>query len=239
VTFTSGAISSGPQPVNASGVATWPPSLPGGAAFTATFTAVYSPTDGIHAPSAQSNQVGVNVSGTAPNFSLSLAIPAPTIKAGGYQTQTVTLSSLNGYSDKGISLGCSGMPIGVTCMFTPASLALAASGQATAQLDIDTGSPLTGGQKSMNAQPRTGSTSLAGLFLPIGAFFGLVLWRFRKRHAVFTSVLLLLLSGAVMLATSCGGLSNSTIATGTYTFYVTASGSNNVDQTVPVTLTVN
>jgi multidrug efflux pump subunit AcrA (membrane-fusion protein) len=92
----------------------------------------------------------------------------------------------------------------------------------------------------MNAQKTSRGASLAGLFLPLSVLFGVFFWRFRKRHAVFTAVLLLLLAGTAMLVTSCGGLSTSTVAPGTYTIYVTGTGTaTGVVHDQKVTLTIN
>jgi len=65
------------------------------------------------------------------------------------------------------------------------------------------------------------------VLLPFAAFFGLFFRRFRKRHAaVFTSVLVLLLSGAALLVSGCGGISSSNAAPGTYVIQVTGVGAN-------------
>jgi hypothetical protein len=79
----------------------------------------------------------------------------------------------------------------------------------------------------MNAHPGSGGVSLAGLLLPLGAFFGWVLWRFRRRHfGLLTTVLVLLLSGAAMLATGCSGFTQSSAAPGTYVIQVVGVGAN-------------
>jgi hypothetical protein len=81
---------------------------------------------------------------------------------------------------------------------------------------------------------------MAGLFLPFSFFLGWILWRFRKRHAgVLSTVLILVLSGAAMLATGCIGYTQSSAAPGTYTIQVVGVGANsNVTEYQNVALTI-
>jgi large repetitive protein len=141
-------------------------------------------------------------------------------------TVTVTLTSISGFTDT-IGLGCASLPAGVNCHFSSLSVPLSASTPATAQLTIDTNNPLGGGATATNRQPGLRKTEMAGLLLPFGLLMGWVLWRFRKRHAgVLSMVLALILSGAALTATGCGGFSQNTAAPGTYTFQVVGVGAN-------------
>jgi hypothetical protein len=93
----------------------------------------------------------------------------------------------------------------------------------------------------MNRQTGDRKVALAGLFLPLSFFLGWILWRFRKRHAsVWSVVLILVLSGAAMLATGCGGgFTQNNAAPGTYTIQVVGVGANsNVTEYQAVTLTI-
>jgi hypothetical protein len=67
-----------------------------------------------------------------------------------------------------------------------------------------------------------------------------VLWRFRRRHAgVLSMLLVLVLSGAALMATGCGGFTQNTAAPGTYSFQVVGVGTNsNVTEFQNVTLTI-
>jgi hypothetical protein len=79
----------------------------------------------------------------------------------------------------------------------------------------------------MNARPASRGVSLAGLFLPLGVFFGFVFWRFRRRYALaMTTGLVLLLGVAAMLVSSCGGFSQSSAAPGSYVIQVTGVASS-------------
>jgi len=224
----------GPFTLDASGIATATPIGTG----TYSFVAEYTSTDNIHGDSSSSSQT-VTLAGGANDFGINTSSTVTLAAGQNSPGLTVTLQSLGTFTDT-IGLGCASLPNGVNCHFTPSSVQLAAGGSSTAQLVIDTGSPLTGGAQSMNTRKASRGVSLAGLFLPVGVLFGLVFWRFRKRHALFTSLLLLLLAGTTMLVTSCGGLSTSKVAAGTYTIYVTGTGSaTGVVHYQKVTLTIN
>lgn len=75
----------------------------------------------------------VNLSVTAPDFSISATPSTQTVTAGGNTTYTVSTSALNGFTGS-VSLGTSGLPTGATASFSPASI----SGSATATLTIST-----------------------------------------------------------------------------------------------------
>ncbi|MGH9599536.1 MAG: hypothetical protein ACRD27_06705, partial [Terracidiphilus sp.] len=126
-----------------------------------------------------------------------------------------------------IGLGCASLPAAVTCHFTSPSVVLAANGTQTAQLTIDTNSPLTGGTTAMNTEGGSGHMEMAGLFLPFGLFFGWLFWRLRRRNrGIFAMVLILALSGAALFLSGCNGFSMGTAAPGAYTIQVTGTGTN-------------
>jgi hypothetical protein len=139
-----------------------------------------------------------------------------------------------------IDLGCAGLPPAVTCQFSSNSVSLAANATATAQLTIDTNSPLGGGATAMDRQSRNHKVVLAGLLLPLNLLLGWILGSFRRRHAgVWSIVLILVLSGAAILATGCGGITQNSASPGTYTILVTGSGTQTqVNQSQSVTLTI-
>jgi hypothetical protein len=154
-------------------------------------------------------------------------------------TVTVTLTSISGFTDT-IGLGCASLPTGVNCHFSNLSVPLSASTPAKVQLTIDTNNPLGGGATAMNRQNGPRKTEMAGLFLPFSLLMGWVLWSFRKRHAgLLSMVLVLILSGAALMATGCGGFTQNTAAPGTYTFQVVGVGANsNVTEYQNITLTI-
>jgi hypothetical protein len=232
VTFTSGTTVIGTATLDASGIATLTPNLNVG---TYTIVASYSG-DAEHSPS-QSIAVPISSQGSAYN----LTVTPSTISLASSQNinVTVTLTSVSGFTDT-IGLGCASLPAGVNCHFSSLTVPLSASTPATAQLTIDTNNPLGGGATAMNRPVEQRKTALAGLFLPFSLLMGWVLWRFRKRHAgVLSMVLVLVLSGAALMATGCGGFTQNTAAPGTYTFQVVGVGQNsNVTEYQNVTLTI-
>lgn len=230
VTFNNGSTVIGSSPLNASGIATLTPDLPAGTSYN--IIANYGG-DAIHSPSASSP---VTISGTATGYSLTVDPNALSIPTTQNANVTITLTSQSNFSDT-IGLGCSSLPAAINCHFSSNSVALKAGTTSSVQLTIDTNNPLSGGQTAMNT--RKGGFSLAGLFLPSSVLFGLAFWRFRKRHSiVFTAILAVLLSGA-MLATGCGGFSQSSASPGTYVIQVTGAGANsNITHFDNITLTI-
>jgi hypothetical protein len=214
-------------------VATLTPNLVAGAQYT--IVAVYSG-DAQHSPSTSQP---VTITGTANGFSLTVTPDTVTVPSSENATVTVTLTSNGGFTDS-IGLGCASLPAGVNCHFSSPSVSLPANGTANAQLTIDTNNPLSGGASAMNSRPGYRGAYLAGLLLPFSVFFGLIFWRFRKRHAaLLTMVLALVLSAAALVATGCSGFSVSKAAAGTYTIQVTGTGtSSDVIHYENVTLTI-
>jgi len=236
VTFTSGATTIGSATLDASGVATLTPNL---AAGTYTIVAAYGGDSG-HTPSTSTSiTITITTSGSTSNFTLTVNPSTVTVKTTQNATLTVTLTSINGFVDT-IGLGCVSLPPAVNCQFASNNVSLAGNGTAKVQLTIDTNNPLGGGAAAMNRQPGKTGANLAGLFLPFSLLLGCILWRFRTRHAKLLSmVLVLILGGVAMLATGCGGFTQSSASAGTYTIQVVGVGENsNVTAYQNITLTV-
>jgi hypothetical protein len=233
VTFTSGTTVVGQSVVlDAGGIATLIPALPAG---TYSIVATYSG-DAQHSKSTSS---AVQISTIATGFNLSVTPASVTMASKQNATLTVALTSVSEFADN-IGLGCSSLPAGVTCHFSNISAPLAANGTQSVQLIIDTNNPLSGGSSAMNSHTGNPVISLAGFLLPFSLFFGWTLWRFRKQHATLLgTVLVLVFSGAAMLATGCGGISYSSVTPGTYVIQVTGTAVNsNVIHYQNVTLNI-
>jgi hypothetical protein len=222
VTFNNGATVLGSSPLDAGGVATLVPNLTPG---TYTVTAYYS--GDLEHGTSTSPPIQITVPATG--FELAVNPDNVTLAATQNTTITVTLTSDAGFADT-IGLGCASLPAGVTCHFSNDEVDLTANETPppAIQLTIDTNYPLTGGASTaMNSHTTNRGAYLAGLFLPFSLFFGWVLWRFRRRHAtVLITVLVLLLSSAVMLITGCSGLGSSAAVPGTYVIQVVGVGEN-------------
>jgi large repetitive protein len=232
VTFKNGTTTVGTAALNNDGVATLTPNLGGG-----TYNIIaYYPGDTLHAAS-HSAAVTINSSGS----SYTLTVTPGTVSIPTTQNTTVTigLSSISGFADI-VGIGCASLPAGVNCHFSNISVPLTANGKATAQLTIDTNNPLGGGASAMNRLPQNRNMEMAGLFLPFSLLMGWAMWRFRKRHSsIWSMVLLLVLSGAALMASGCGGFTQTSAAAGTYTFQVVGVGANsNVTEYQNVTLTI-
>jgi large repetitive protein len=232
VTFNEGTTAIGTVVVDSNGVATLIPNLASG---NHTVVAVYSG-DATHSPSTSPS---VTVAGTGGAFTVGVTPSTLTIKTSESVTVPVTVISTNGFADT-IALGCASLPTGVTCHFSPLTVALAANGTMTSQLTIDTNNPLSGGASAMNTRNDSRGTFLAGIFLPFGLLFGAIFWRFRKRQTAFmTVVLVTMLSAAALFATGCSGFSMSSVAAGKYVIQVTGSATTNgASQYQNVTLNV-
>jgi hypothetical protein len=232
VTFKSGNTVIGSAILNANGVATLTPNL-----TTGTYSIIaYYPGDTLHGPSQSKS---VSVTGQGSSFTITLTPASVTVAATQNVNTTVTLTSISGFTDT-IGLGCASLPAGVNCHFDSISVPLAANAKSTTQLTIDTNNPLGGGATAMNRPSAEHKVQFAGLLLPFSLFLGSILWRFRKRHSsVWSVVLILVLSGAALLATGCSGFTQNSAAPGTYTIQVVGVGANsNVTQYQTVTLNI-
>ncbi len=220
VNFMSGSTTLGTATINANGVATLVPNLTVGVNYS--ITAVYVG-DANHITS---TSPPVTVSGTASGFNLTMNPATLTMRTSENATITVNLASNGGFSDT-IAFGCGSLPTGVTCHFAPASVSLTANGLASTQLTIDTNNPLSGGNSAMNRRGSGTSAYLAGIFLPFGAFFGWLFWRWRWRNSgLLTAAAMLALTAAALFATGCNGISVGSVAPGTYTIQIIGTGTN-------------
>ena len=233
VTFMSGSTQLGSATLDASGVATVAPNLITGVNYSVVANYLGDPQ---HAPSSSQ---AVAITGTATDFQISVAPPTISMTSSQNVTVTVNLTSSGGFSDT-IAMGCGGLPVGITCHFSPSSVKVPANGTGSTQLTIDTNSPLTGGLSASNKIPGKRGIAMAGLLLPISALFGWLFWRLRERYAgSFMLGIVLLLSLAALLVTGCSGISYASAAPGTYVIEVTGVGSgSNVIHFGTITVTV-
>jgi len=220
VNFMNGATTLGSATLDSNGVATLVPSLTGGVNYSLTAVYVGDPDHGA------STSQAVTVNGTASGFNLTVSPASVTMKTGENFTLTVNLASQGAFTDT-IAFGCGSLPNGITCHFAPASATLPANGVASTQLTIDTNNPLSGGNSAMNRGGSGAGAYLAGVLLPFSAFFGWLFWRLRRRNAgLLTLMTVLALAAAALFATGCNGISTASVAPGTYTIQIIATGTN-------------
>jgi len=184
----------------------------------------------------------IALTGTSQDFSLAMAPGTTTVTPGQAGNYTLTLSPLNGFSET-VTLSCSGTPPQSTCAFTPSSVTLNGSSNATANVAV-----VTSGTSARLIYP--GSALRSGLLalwlVPLSV--GLVVlgksdgsqWRPRLLRVVA----LICLSAVGAGISSCGGGGGSSgngTPPGTYTVSVSGtftSGSAKLTHIVEVTLVV-
>jgi hypothetical protein len=232
ITFTNSGTTIGSAPLDSNGVATLVPNLaPGSYSIVASYGG-----DALHTASTSAS---VTISGAPAGFSIAVTPGSLNLVSSQNGTVSVSLSSNAGFSDT-IGMGCLSMPAAVNCHFSSNSVKLASGQTQTVQLTIDTDSPLSGGQSASNAKHSGGSVSMATLFLPASLLFGLVFWRFRRRHAaLLLASLALFLVGAFAMTGCSSSFSQVSAAPGTYTIQIGGVGTNsNISHYETFTLTV-
>jgi large repetitive protein len=233
VSFLSSGVTLGTSVVDNTGVATITVNLLTSAP---TVTASYSG-DAVYAAST-STQTSITVAKPT-QFTMQLNPVAVTMQSQQNSTTTLTLTSMNGFTDK-MDLGCLGLPFAATCTFAQDQVALSANGVQTIQVVVDTGSPLTAGSQASLEQHGAGSLATMCI-LPGGALLGLAFWRGRRkmRASLVGVLMLLLLAGLSAGLSGCGGLHINGTPPGTYVFQVSATGlGTGVTQAIDVTMTV-
>jgi hypothetical protein len=160
------------------------------------------------------------------SFSL-LATPSTlSLRAGQSGTVSLALVPSGGYTGT-VDLSCPNLPSGVTCSFTTSSLT--ADGHntiSTSQLTISTVGPSA---SAAAGSGNGGGSSLAGVFLLPGVFFGgWLLWQ-RRRLSMWARHLLVIgmIASALAGLSGCGGATNfSNTLAGTHTVTLAARASS-------------
>ncbi|HVW79023.1 MAG TPA: Ig-like domain repeat protein [Alloacidobacterium sp.] len=207
----------GTSPVNGQGTATFTTTML--TAGSHTIVAIYT---GDQNFSQSQNAVSEQVKG--PSFSLALDTAQLTLKPGQSGNIKATLNAEAGFQGT-VKLSCSGLPIGASCSFSPASLTASKSNTAlSSTLTIRT----TGLDLSNTAQAKKPSfgngAMLAGFwFLPSTLLGGWLLWQRRRLRAATGNVLLLLvLLGCCAAGVMGCGITPEPGYTGTTTITVNA-----------------
>jgi FG-GAP-like repeat/Cep192 domain 4 len=187
----------------------------------------------------------VALTGTGEDFSLTASPTSNTVTPGQVGNYTVTVSPLNGFSQK-VALSCSGAPAQSTCTVSPGSVTLNGTANATVSVAV-----VTAGASASLAHPSLypSAGDRLALWLAFPGLAGLVLTvgtgvRSRKRHGrLLYGLAFLCLFSLAITWPACGGGSSGSGGTpsGTYTVSVTGtftSGSATLNHTTKLTLIV-
>ena len=196
-------------------------------------TAVYSPTDNLVYAASASQATTLLVNPVAQDMSLSLSSGSVDVPVGAQSaTVKLTVSSVSSFTGQ-VSFDCVGLPLGMTCSFSPSQAALAASGAVSTSLTVSQNS----GTSSAGIPSWKGSAGLFGFVLSALLAFRISKGRRLIGGAICMSVIFTL--GIAALA-GCGGGSaaSPTHQTGTTNILVNAT-SGNVTRSIPLTVNIH
>jgi hypothetical protein len=233
VTFLNGTATLATAPVDATGVATVTVLLSG---TSASVSSSYSGDANYASSTADPTLVTI---GPSAQFTLGASPASFKLVTKEHEDLTITIQSMNSFTDT-LSLGCLGLPQAATCTFSKNQMLLAAGGEVTVTLTVDTGNPLLAGAQAKLEAPATmrGSNAALVCFLPGGLLLGLLGLRSRKLRQLSGLLLILCVAGISTALTGCGGVNMGGTPAGTYTFNISAHGATGVSQSIPVTMTV-
>jgi uncharacterized protein (TIGR03118 family) len=173
---------------------------------------------------------------STPTFNLSASSQVATVAMGSSAGLTISLAPTNSFTGS-VTLGCSGLPAGATCSFSPSQLTVSATAPATATLTIQTSMGGSNGyvRAALGAGGHHGSLMLASvLMLPFGSLLAIGRRRRLASPRILGVVLLFIVSAG--LIAGCGSSTPGTPA-GTTNVTITAT-SGSIMQTATVALTV-
>ncbi len=248
VTFSSGTTSIGAASLGTSGVATLnTTNLPVGSDnVTASF--VGSAND---AASTSSPAVVIQVTAaTSPSVTVTPATSTLSVAPGATVTDALTVTPVGGYTGT-LQFSCTNLPVNTTCSFTPMPLTISASsGAQTVTLTIHTNTLALNSWRPLAPGQQPGS--LPGNLPMLATVFWMPGWMLAaiaggKRKLSLRAqhlMLLLLLLGGVGMMTACGGSGGAmpqlalSTPPGTSTIQVVVTGTGNLAQVLPLSLTV-
>lgn len=189
-----------------------------------TIKASYGTGDGSVYDASSSDTQTLTIYGDGPDLMVSTSASSVSVRRGNTSSAvTVSVASMHGASGN-VSFGCTGLPVGATCNFSPAQVSLTGDGSATTTMTVSV--PATAA-----AAAAFGSFGL--LLLPMFGMSGK-----RRRKAIAASMLV----GAMAIGlTGCGGGGDKKfyeVPTGTVQVLVSATV-NGVTRTVPISVTIN
>jgi uncharacterized protein (TIGR03118 family) len=177
------------------------------------------------------------------DFSITAPTTSVSVNNGQTANVQVSLTGMNGFNGA-VSLACSGLPMGASCSFNPASVTLSGTNATTVAVAIATAATTPTPTSPYSASLHGNGMVLAGL-LPLG-LLGLAGVRKRLTRTHMTLLLLLLCVATIGGVAGCGGMKSAgTTTTGTPAPTPTVSQvtitatSGSLTHSVAVSLTVN
>jgi glucosylceramidase len=167
---------------------------------------------------------------TLPAVAISMAPSGLLLSPGATGNIALTFDPVNGANTQ-VALACSGAPIGAACSFTPSSLSISGSTQATASLKLTTTAPAN--RIATHSRSRGSVALLAGMALFV---VGIFVAGKRMRSAALLMLVVMLGCGG---GTSAPPLKSTTpTPAGTYTLTITATPSTGAATILTIPLKV-
>jgi len=185
----------------------------------------------ITAPVAYSPNCGGGGGTTIATITLQAMPSSLNIHLGHSATTTINVNS-SGAVATPITLGCSNLPVGMTCTFAPAVVS-ADSGNVTSTLSI---SAAATSASLGRREPKQGFV-YASLFA--FGMFGIVSVGQIKRKRIFQSLMVLTVTGAAVLLCSCGGGGTTSRAQTVSNYTITVAGTSDGAQMSTTTMSVS
>ncbi|WP_260740639.1 Ig-like domain repeat protein [Tunturiibacter lichenicola] len=195
-------------------------------------TAVYSPTDSLlYAPS-QSEASTLLINPIAQDMSVALSTSSVDVPDGAQSAAVkFTISSVSSFSGQ-VNFACVGLPLGMSCNFSPTQASLPASGAVSTNLTISQSATTS----SAGMSSWKGSVGLFGFILSTLLAFRISRGR-RLIGAVVWMWAISTLSLAVLSGCSGGSTPSPTHQTGTTNILVTAT-SGSITRSIPLTVNI-
>jgi uncharacterized protein (TIGR03118 family) len=169
-------------------------------------------------------------------FNVSTSTAVATLGQGATTNVTFSIAPSNGFAGM-VNLSCSGLPLGATCSFSPAQIAVSANAPATGMLTIQTSAGTAGYDAAKLAG--IGGRGALGAVAALLLLTGTMMTTRRRRWLRWTSALgVLLLTIGLVSGCSYGSAGTPSTPEGTSNVTVTAT-SGSVTQTSVIAMTVN